>query len=406
MLVVALGCVAAGTWQIARFDQSVRANDALKGNAHAGATPLTAALVPLVGDGAAPGRDAIRFRTVTTSGTYAGPTQFLRNQTQSGNNGFYALNPLRTAAGVLLVVRGFVAADDQGQPPAVAAPPPGAVQLTGRLQTIDTAHDSARSLPAGELESINATEQASRLGSPVYNAYLTLNPHQPGTAGVQALPAPDLSNPAGGAYEAQHFAYIIQWYLFALLALAAPFAMGRREVRDARERFLGLDAGNEELGLEPAAGGPTALPPSAATGGGLALRRNAEVATRIQVSPGRWRRGSQLADRYGRSFGLGIGPSDTTATESPARSGPAGRAPDIGPYDIANSSSAPHRSPDAFHGSYNDHLWQLALADGAIPDTPATSEPFDAAARAAIDRALPTGPTEVPLPTEHSPEAG
>ena len=46
------------------------------------------------------------------------------------------------------------------------------------------------------------------------------------------MPAPDLSNPAGGALEPQHFAYVIQWYLFAILALAAPFVMARAETRD------------------------------------------------------------------------------------------------------------------------------------------------------------------------------
>ena len=35
MLVLAIGCVIAGTWQIQRFEQSVRDNDALKHNAHA-----------------------------------------------------------------------------------------------------------------------------------------------------------------------------------------------------------------------------------------------------------------------------------------------------------------------------------------------------------------------------------
>jgi hypothetical protein len=46
--------------------------------------------------------------------------------------------------------------------------------------------------------------------------------------------SPDLSNPAGGALEPQHFAYIVQWYLFAALALAAPFAMARAERRERR----------------------------------------------------------------------------------------------------------------------------------------------------------------------------
>jgi hypothetical protein len=69
------------------------------------------------------------------------------------------------------------------------------------------------------------------LGGPVYYGYAQLAAGEPGTRGLVAIPPPDLSNPAGGALEPQHFAYVIQWYLFALLALAAPVVMARAETR-------------------------------------------------------------------------------------------------------------------------------------------------------------------------------
>src|SRR6185436_4318639 len=65
--------------------------------------------------------------------------------------------------------------------------------------------------------SINASEQSSRLGEQVYDGYVELSAGQPGTSGLVAIPEPDLSNPAGGAAEPQHLAYVIQWYLFAAL---------------------------------------------------------------------------------------------------------------------------------------------------------------------------------------------
>jgi hypothetical protein len=34
----------------------------------------------------------------------------------------------------------------------------------------------------------------------------------------------------------------------------------------------------------------------------------------------------------------------------------------------ARTSAGLPRTSDAYHGSYNDYLWQLALADGAVPD--------------------------------------
>ncbi len=44
----------------------------------------------------------------------------------------------------------------------------------------------------------------------------------PGAAGLTPLPPPDLTNPAGGAYVAQHLAYVVQWFLFSAFALAGP----------------------------------------------------------------------------------------------------------------------------------------------------------------------------------------
>ena len=78
----------------------------------------------------------------------------------------------------------------------------------------------------------NPAAYAARSGTTVYDGYVQLEKGSPGTSGLTTIPPPDLSNPAGGAVEPQHFAYIVQWYLFAALALAAPFAMMRAERRE------------------------------------------------------------------------------------------------------------------------------------------------------------------------------
>ncbi len=103
------------------------------------------------------------------------------------------------------------------------------VTFTARAEPGDSKHDAADQLSDHQVESINPAEQAQRLDASVYNGYAELLAGQAGTAGMQAVPAPSLGNPAGGALEPQHFAYIIQWYLFALLALAAPVVMARSE---------------------------------------------------------------------------------------------------------------------------------------------------------------------------------
>jgi hypothetical protein len=126
----------------------------------------------------------------------------------------------------------------------------------------------------GQIESVNAQQQARRLSVPVYTDYAELLAGQPGTTGLRPKPRPSLSNPAGGAVEPQHFAYIIQWYLFALLALAAPIAMIRADRRDQSRPFAD----------DPAA-----------DGGAAAADVEGPAPTPEQA------RAARLADRYGRA---------------------------------------------------------------------------------------------------------
>lgn len=259
MLLVALVCVGAGSWQIARFSGKVHDNDAMRANAHRPAAPVGTVL-PLVG-APAPSQDAVRYRTITATGRFDDAhTARVRLRTVNGTDGELWLTPLVTSRGDLLVVRGLYA---DGRHTPVAAPPSGTVTIRGRVQTSESNRDSAADVARGLLLSINAPAQAKQLGKPVYDGYAELLPGQPGTRGLIALPPPDLSNPAGGAVEPQHFAYIIQWYLFAVLALAAPFAMMRA---DRRER--------EASGAAPE-----------------------ETAPQTEEQ----RRSAKLADRYGRT---------------------------------------------------------------------------------------------------------
>jgi cytochrome oxidase assembly protein ShyY1 len=236
MLVVAVVCVVAGTWQISRFEQKRHANDALRHNARA---PVASVgdLLPLTTTRTHnPGESAVEFRRVRVTGTYdAAATTLVRNRTFGDDDtvAFMVVTPLDTAAGTLLVARGYIPAKSSATP-AVAAPPSGRVTVVARLASAETRDDAAAQLQRPQVESVNPVEQAARLGRPVFRGYAELEANQPGTAHLVAFSSPDLSNPAGGALEPQHFAYIVQWYLFAALALAAPFAMARAERRERR----------------------------------------------------------------------------------------------------------------------------------------------------------------------------
>ncbi len=234
MAFVAVACVGAGTWQIARFEQKVHENDALRANAHRASVPLDDVL-PLLGSGHSPSADDVEFRTVAATGRYDSARQsVVRNRTVDGDAGYLVLTPFQTTHGTLLVVRGFLAQPRSGGAPSPPEPPVGTVRITARTHTPETRDDGAAQLTSHQVESINPAEQAARLGGPVYDGYAELAADQPGTRGLTAMPGPDLSNPAGGALEPQHFAYVIQWYLFAILALAAPFAMARAETKTRR----------------------------------------------------------------------------------------------------------------------------------------------------------------------------
>ena len=232
MVLLALVCSAAGTWQVFRFEQKHRANHQLRSDAHDQPTEISQALGPA--NHPTSNGQAQKFRVITAGGTYLSAKQtLLRGQSPDGNDiGYLVITPLQTKDGVLLVARGFVAQNNAAAvTPRVPAPPSGPVNVSARLEPADGTADKFGVLPGNQVDTVNATEQAARIGQPVWNAYAELLPGQPGGAGLQALPAPDLSNPAGGAEEPQHLAYVLQWYLFALLALAAPFILARAELR-------------------------------------------------------------------------------------------------------------------------------------------------------------------------------
>jgi hypothetical protein len=195
-------------------------------------------------------------------------------------------------------------------------------------------NDHAAQLSHGQVDSINIAEQAGRLSTPIYSGYATLLPGQPGTSGLANFPSPDLSNPAGGAYEWQHLAYVLQWYIFAILALAAPFLISRHETRLAQREFLGID---------PDAVRP-ALESKTAEGGGAALLKRARGEVATHRSPAEQRyvdRATRMADRYGYRL----------------------EVPDAPLADLIAEPEPEQPTQDTYRGAYNDYLWQLAMAD-------------------------------------------
>jgi cytochrome oxidase assembly protein ShyY1 len=218
-LVLGCACGAAGIWQWHRFGEKKLADDQLRAAAAQPAAPVDEVLTP--------GRtvdDTVRFRTITATGTYDGTRQVLARQRQVNDTpGFLVITPLRTASGrTLFIDRGFVPATGAATlTPAAPDPPAGQVQVTARVLPSEDGGLGAN-LPARQIERIDVPALAAKDGRPSYGAFGELISSTPAEQGLSALPAPDLSNPAGGAFVAQHLAYVVQWFLFSGFALAGP----------------------------------------------------------------------------------------------------------------------------------------------------------------------------------------
>ena len=231
MVLIATICIGLGTWQISRLASKHHANNELRHNDHASVAQVGEVL-PIYGTQPRPRGDDIQYRRISATGTYEASGQGLvRQRTVDDDVGYLVLTPLRTSTATVLVVRGFISSGGRTAGATAPAPPGGTHTIVARVMPAETASDKAAQLPTGQINSINAGEQSTRLGEQVYDGYVELSAGQPGTQGLVAIPEPDLSNPAGGAVEPQHLAYVIQWYLFAALALAAPIVMARAERR-------------------------------------------------------------------------------------------------------------------------------------------------------------------------------
>ncbi|HEY3737357.1 MAG TPA: SURF1 family protein [Jatrophihabitans sp.] len=339
MLLIGLLCTAAGIWQVARFDEKVRANDALRANFHDAAKPVGDLLATFPATSGP--TDDIKLRTVTATGAFQPDRQVLvrnrsvdapQSDTDDGGteSGFFVLTPFTDSTATLLVVRGFIQGDIA--PARLPAPPGGPQTITARVYPSESKDDRLGELPGDLVDSINVAQWAARGTSAIYDGWATLIAGAPGTAQLTAVPDPSLANPAGGAQEWQHLAYVIQWFVFAALAFAAPLLISRHEARLAQRQFLGID--------------PDARPQlegsrTAEDGTALVRRERGELRRRSPAEQRHVERATRLADRYG--FALEV--------------------PNAPLADLLPEEEDGDPTRDTYHGAYNDYLWQIAMAD-------------------------------------------
>lgn len=267
--------VQAGSWQYHRHEQRVARNDLIAANLAEAPVEIT----ELAGPGRAPD-PGDRFRPVTASGRYDTDHEVVvrqRTGPDEGGLGYYVLTPLVTGSGdgpVVLVNRGWIpAGEDPTRMPEVPAAPEGELTVTGRLmadETTDRTGIRDRSgLPEGMVMLISSEQRAAAMGAEVVTGHIELTATAPEPAGEQPRPLSEPDHSGIGA----HFAYALQWWLFAALVPVGWVLLARREARDRRAAgHRGTDAGPADAGGTGAArtdaGGTDAGPTDAAGAGG------------------------------------------------------------------------------------------------------------------------------------------
>jgi len=160
------------------------------------------------------------YQRVQVSGTLDGAHQFLLdNRSYRGNPGYEVLTPLTRAGGTtLLVDRGWVPfSGSRARLPVIGVAAPAAVTLSGRLADLPVAGLALGHAPpaAGPWPKVTSfpslAELAAALGTPLEGRILLLDAASPDGYVRDWQPQ--------GLPPLRHFAYAINWWVFALMAL-------------------------------------------------------------------------------------------------------------------------------------------------------------------------------------------
>lgn len=219
-----------GGWQYSRHEAKVARNDRLDARYAAQPRPLATVLTP------APVGSEEDWTPVWVVGEYGPGPLWVRNRTNASAAGFEVLWPLRTAAGVVIVDRGWVAASAEGADvlPSVAAAPRGEVRVVGWVRPGEASRH--RDLPTGQLASINLGEASTAVGAPTLGGYLLLDSETvaSGTA-VTDRPTP-LAPPDRSL--GPHLAYAYQWWISMPVGLVLIWFGIRRELRSEDPTYV------------------------------------------------------------------------------------------------------------------------------------------------------------------------
>ncbi|MEQ4301508.1 SURF1 family protein [Plantactinospora sp. B6F1] len=233
-LAAAAVMVLLGNWQLSRYQERAAINERIDETATLAPVPVDHVLPRPDGPAGTVGPATpagAAWTRVTVTGRYDSTNVIMiRSRTVASRVGFEVLTPLRLADGsAVLVDRGWIPPAEGGGAlarPEVPAVPSGEVTVVGRVHLSESKPDAVTRRD-GRIETrrIAVPALARELPYPVYSAYLLLDEQTP--AADPAFSA----IPIRHENDWQNGGYVVQWWLFAAMALVGFCWAARREAR-------------------------------------------------------------------------------------------------------------------------------------------------------------------------------
>jgi surfeit locus 1 family protein len=260
VLTVAATLMTLGLWQLDRL-ATLRASNALLEERLTAPAVDVAELAPTAAAGELD-EAALEFRRAEATGVYRTDEEVLQRGQQhpfSGQPGFHVLTPLELDDGaVVLVRRGWVPATLDDPPVAEAAPPVGQVQVSGVLErSVPQPGFGPRDAEEGRLLRVfhaDTDRLDAQIAGELLPMVLRVDEPPPTSSATDQLPVS-----AGPPVfdERNHFSYAMQWFSFAVLAVATYGAWLFTRVRRRRSAAV-LEQrpgpGGGQRGTEPLEG--------------------------------------------------------------------------------------------------------------------------------------------------------
>lgn len=228
-LVIIVGCTKASIWQYHRGVSRHDTNVQIKSNT--ARTPLTETeFVALLKDpNSLPSN---QWRTISVTGSFKPDHELLlRNRYVEGKYGFGVITLFESNSGeIFWVDRGWIqAGKDAKTPPEVLATSTNQISINARLRTSDLTNrvqGSFFAIPNGKKSQLQNWDKSQSVETANFSLDLL-------SASDSRLD-PKFPNPLPELTDGPHFAYALQWLLFALLALFGRVLIFREALRASK----------------------------------------------------------------------------------------------------------------------------------------------------------------------------